>query len=595
MSNKYVYALLGAFAGFLVGAILSSIVAPHSGFTFLHLACIVFGALLAYFKMPVFETEEPIDYPPRPQFFKNKGSSHGTANWENPEYIGMLFNDGDWSGYIEGDGYYIGEGYNVFKLMHAVCLAGSGQGKGVSLILPNLLKTPSASWFVLDPKGENCRISGRWQKEAGQNVVLLDPWNEQKRQKATHGIEPVSFNPLHFAKGNPDEMPESCGVIAEMIVPESSHSKDSYWESRARSLIKTYLLHMLTARPAEEQNLGTLYRWLRLPTAERQTLWLEMYNNVACDEIVKSGIGEFIGLSEESGPLPSIISTAQDNTGFLESEALRASLTDNGFDPYSLTDGKTTVYLCLPERFLNTHSRWLRLVVGICLKACNYRPGKRVNFVLDEFAILGKMTAVEQAFAFARGQNVSVWIFAQSLTQLIGIYGEHGANAFLSNARLRQFFGVYDLATQKYLSEYLGDTTIQTMTQSQSQTTGTSSGSSSGHSPGGGTSGSSSGNNHSATNTTNKQAIARKLLTPEEIGKEESIITLIDGYKFRLARLPYWDSLFKAYEEKRFRYYPLTDEVWHMFINRLKRDKPEDRIDLMTVFLPRADQPVKNG
>lgn len=86
-----------------------------------------------------------------------------------------------------------------------------------------------------------------------------------------------------------------------------------------------------------------VYRWLRLPINERQKLWLEMYENDACDELVKSSIGEFLGLSEDSGPLPSIISTAQDNTTFLESSALRASLNSNGFNLYNLTDGKKTV------------------------------------------------------------------------------------------------------------------------------------------------------------------------------------------------------------------------------------------------------------
>lgn len=525
-------------------------------------------------------------YPPMPVFPYSTGSTHGTATWTNPELIDALFNDHNHDHYIDGGGYYIGEGRNLLPLLHGITVAGSGQGKNGTIITTNLLKRPAASWFVTDIKGENAKVSARWQQHCGQRVVILDAWGEQQRLKADHDIEPTNFNPLEFVQSNPDEMPELCGVVAEMLVPDSS-AKEPYWESRARSLIKTYLLHLVTGRPEEERHLGTLYRWLRLAPRERQRLWYEMEENLECDELVKSGISEFIGMSDDNGPLPSIISTAQDNTSFLESAALRKSLMGSGFDPYDLTDGKTTVYLCLPERFLETHSRYLRLVVGVCLKACNHRPrpGKRINLLLDEFPILKRMPSVEKAFAFGRGQNISCWIFAQTLTQLIDIYGENATNALIANARLRQFFGVLDLPTQKYLSEYLGDTTIRTTTKSQSTSSGRSSGSSSGTNGGG----SSSGTNWSQTESTNYQEISRRLLTVDEIGKMHDMITLIDGYKFLLARLPYWGSLYEAFVKGLYRYYPLTKEDWHYFIDQLRHAAPQAREDLGNTFSPRAD------
>lgn len=523
------------------------------------------------------------NYPPMPVVPQMQGATHGTSGWENPELINHHFNDSKYEdNFVEGEGYYIGAGYNLNKLMHAVCIAGSGQGKGTCLILPNLLKTPTASWFVLDPKGENANITARWQQEAGQKVYILDPWNEQKKLGATHGIEAVGFNPLAFVKDNPDEMPEICSVLAEMIVPESG-AKDSYWESRARALIKTYLLHLITARPEEEHHLGTLYRWLRLSTRDRQKLWFEMDENLECDELVKSGIGEFMGMSDETGPLPSIISNAQDNTSFLESQPLRAALSKDQFNPYSLTNGKTTVYLCLPERFMSSHARWLRLVIGVCMKACNYRPKKRVNFLLDEFAILGKMPDVQRAFAFGRGQFISCWIFVQSLTQLIDVYGDNGASTFLSNATLRQFFGILDLKTQQYVSDYLGEVTITTTTTSQSHSSGGSSGSSTG--------GNSSGSNWSAGTTTNKQQMARKLLTTEEVGKEANIITFIEGRKYRLVKLRYWESFFQAFKDKRFYLFPLSLEGWHNFLDTV--DLGHWPVDINSIFVPRADNNVR--
>ncbi|OJV19315.1 MAG: hypothetical protein BGO21_08645 [Dyadobacter sp. 50-39] len=486
-----------------VGSILGS---------FLELSFMIFDDKDEYIYEPEPEPVAPepaYKYPPMPNFDKLAVTTHGSAQWNNPRLLIDRFSDGD--DHIDNEGFYVGAFFKVKAQMHGICIAGSGQGKGVCIILPNLLCRPTNSWFVLDPKGENALITARWQKEAGQKVILLDPWGEQKRLGATHRIEPSGFNPLSFIKGNPDEMPESCSVIAQMLIPDSANSKDQYWNSRARSLIKTYLLHLITDRPVSEHHLGTLYRWLRLPVRDRQKLWFEMEENLACDELVKSGIGEFVGLSTDTGPLPSIISTAQDNTTFLESIALRASLEKNDFDPYELTNGRTTVYLCLPERFIDTHARWLRLVVGVCLKACNYRPNRRVNFLLDEFAILGKMPDIQRAYAFARGQKINIYTFFQSLTQLIEIYGENGANTFLANSRLRQFFGIYDLPTQKYLSEYLGDTTVRSLSYSMS---------SSGNSSSAWAAGSNSTSHGTGySDGVNISYIGRRLLTAEEVGK----------------------------------------------------------------------------
>jgi type IV secretion system protein VirD4 len=549
-------------------------------------------------------------YPLRPRMSNSPYNYYGSANWSNPIDINHIYNDGIKNDLDTGSGYFIGAIFSLQPLMHSVTIAGSGQGKGVSLILPNLLRQPNSSWFVLDPKGENASISAEWQKKAGQKVVILDPWNEQKRLNAQHGIEAMGFNPLLFAKSIPDEMPEICGVIAEMLVPDRADSKDPYWESRARSLIKTHLLHLLTDRPEQEHHLGTLYEWLRLPTLERRKLWFEMEENTAYS--VKQGISEFSGLSETEGPLPSILSVAWDNTAFLESTALKASLAKNDFDAYDLTTGKTTVYLVLPERFLRSHARWLRIVVGTCLKACNYKPDKRVNFLLDEFALMGKMPDIQHAYAFARGQNIAVHTYVQSWGQLVEIYGEFGANTIMANARVKQFFGIFDLYTQNYLSQMLGDTTVKMILHSQSVTTGTSHTTSSGwsiskssppdNSQKSQTSNSTSGSFSDGTSSSNsfsasEQYTGRRLLTNDEIGKMNSIITFIDGNKFLIDRLPFWDSFFEAFKEGRAQYFPNTDEEWHLFYDQVMNELPRDK-DLVTTFKPRAYGtliPIKNG
>ena len=79
---------------------------------------------------------------------------------------------------------------------HLLTIAGSRAGKGVSMIIPNLIFYKGSA-VIIDPKGENAaRTAGRRGKgtKAGgkglkQDVYVLDPFGESGRPSA-------SFNPL---------------------------------------------------------------------------------------------------------------------------------------------------------------------------------------------------------------------------------------------------------------------------------------------------------------------------------------------------------------------------------------------------------------
>ena len=80
-------------------------------------------------------------------------------------------------------------GIGTIDNRHILTVAGSRGGKGVSLIVPNLL-IYDGSVLAIDPKGELARITARARRQKGQKVVVLDPFAES-------GITPSGrFNPL---------------------------------------------------------------------------------------------------------------------------------------------------------------------------------------------------------------------------------------------------------------------------------------------------------------------------------------------------------------------------------------------------------------
>ena len=473
------------------------------GYSFLaYLGALCLGLLL-YFHFK--KTKPPVSS-------LNDGSTaHGSADWSA---MPAILN----AGYNGKAGLWIGGGYTRKKSGHLLTVAGSGQGKGTCLIIPTLLSDPVGSYVITDPKGENACITARFQKSAGQNVYILDPWGEQTNLKAQHEIPAAGFNPFVFIKDNMDELRDNCEQIAYFLVPDKPDVKDPYWNDRARSMIKTFLMHIVTALPEQEHNFWTLYKMLRLAGDEWLTLLADLKMNEAQDGLISIAAQEIIGLETSGNTMAGIKSTAQNATTIFESPQLRRSLEKNDFSPYDLADGKITLYIVIPERFLDTHATWLRLVIGLCLKACNSRPQHRVNFILDEFPVMGKMKDVQRGYAFGRGQNIVLWAFVQSLSQLKEIYGEDGMNTFISNAAVFQAFGVKDHFTTEYVSKLLGEGTFQKASETYSNT-----------------------GEHGSVST-NYQTYGRRILTPDEVETSPYIITVAEGLRMQLTRLPYFGA-----------------------------------------------------
>jgi type IV secretion system protein VirD4 len=80
-------------------------------------------------------------------------------------------------------------------------------------------------------------------------------------------------------------------------------------------------------------------------------------------------------------------------------------------------------------------------------------------FLLDEFAALGRLEAVERAMGLMAGYGLQLWPILQDLSQLRDLYGRR-ANTFVANAGVLQVFGVNDVETARWLSQALGKQTI---------------------------------------------------------------------------------------------------------------------------------------
>ncbi|MGJ1334196.1 type IV secretory system conjugative DNA transfer family protein [Sphingobacterium siyangense] len=360
--------------------------------------------------------------------------------------------------YKDGKGIYIGGGYYFSGKGHICTTAGTRGGKGTNLIIPNLLGMGEyeGSWVVIDPKAENAAITSRYQREAGRNVVLLNPWGMFTDRLG----DPQSFNPLDILDIHSIHLVDDVQMIAEMIIPLEKDSKNRYFSDNARTIVTAILLHIVVNLEEEERHLGTLYRLVRLNGENWFDLLAEMQltENPLHQELMNSIAQEVIKLMQSGeNSFGSIIATVLQGTDFLKSPSLQAALRSD-FDPMKLSSGRYSIYVIIPVDKLQSHSRWLRLVVTSLIRAVIRNPGKQVTYLLDEFAALGYLPEIETALSTYAGYNVTVWPILQSLIQLKNNYGNNW-ETFIANTAVRHFFNINDNFSADYVSSSLGQTT----------------------------------------------------------------------------------------------------------------------------------------
>lgn len=379
---------------------------------------------------------------------------------------------------------------------HLLTVAPTRAGKGVSVIIPNL-KTYSGSALAIDPKGENAIATYDIRAGIGKAYVL-DPWG-------ITGKPVACFNPLDMLTPDSPTLIEDALLIADALVT-SEEGTTAFWADEARALIMGYLLHLATCPDeAGQRHLGRLRDMLVARPSEYAEIGMAMARSPV--PAVVSAAGRFITKSENERS--GLLSTAQRNTHFLDSPALRANLSSSSFRFADLKGEKpVSIYIVLPVDRLSTYSRWLRLLIALGIAELSRIPGKPqkpVWFVLDEFAQLGRLQIIEDGYGLMAGLGLQLHAIVQDLSQLQRLYGA-GWQTFIANAGVIQVFGTRDLHTAEYVSKMLGTTTRMVASYSSSTTSGSSS------APGGG-----SGTTSSSSSSTSHAPMGRPLLFPDEL------------------------------------------------------------------------------
>jgi type IV secretion system protein VirD4 len=260
---------------------------------------------------------------------------------------------------------------------HMISIAPTRSGKGVSLIIPNLL-TYLGSVLVVDPKGENAWITASRRRALGQKTFILDPWGEVNRQYGSFAGAPETlahFNPLAILDPESDEYVDDITSLADALII-SEGTKEPHWDDSARELVAG-LMAFVVENPEYKAHASLgLVRDFLSGSAEQIRAIVDAAQKQ--DGIAKRKLGRFKGDTDE---ISGIMSNALTQTGFLDNPTLKRNLEFSDFNFEDLCGGNVSIYLVLPVDKLKTYARWLRLMVTVGLRAVA-RRGSQSPLVL---------------------------------------------------------------------------------------------------------------------------------------------------------------------------------------------------------------------
>ena len=415
---------------------------------------------------------------------------HGSSTWATREHLrtkgygekGSIFLGYGMAEHNKGRAYPITT--NTRK--HLLTVAPTRSGKLLAASMPRCLEHKGCL-VALDVKdGELALIAARYRRDVlGHKAVIIDPWDLACSKL---GMQPSRFNVLDWLDPDSEDFVEDAMMVADSLITDRG-GKDPFWSDEARALVMGLILYVastpLVLLPTEKpsRDIPQVRRLLSLSPAHFKTLVAGEYDEddegneflvrpgmlQSSNEYVRSAAARILNKAPKE--FSSVLSTAQQNTHFLESPKIQRALSDSDFSFDELENGNIDIFIILPAGRLFTYNRFLRLLLSIAITAVTRfktKPNPPVYFLIEEAAALGRMEVIESAFGLMAGYGMQLHMIIQDLNQLVSLYGERW-QTFVANSGVIQIFGTRDLMTSEYISRLCGMTTIESLSEYSAQ------------------------------------------------------------------------------------------------------------------------------
>ena len=365
-------------------------------------------------------------------------------------------------------GKYRGEYLQFPGAQHVLLSAPTRSGKGVSIIIPNLLQW-SDSCVVLDIKMENWELTSGYRRKYGQECFLFNPGAIDGK---TH-----RYNPLSYVSDEPAQRIDDLQKIANILFPDIQGT-DPIWTATPRTLFLGIALYLFET-PGKKRTIGQIL-WETLLSGDgalyfKAKIQERQDAGNPLSEICVRALNSYCSI-DAPNTRAGIISSFRSRLELWLNPIMDAATSDNDFDLRDLRKKRMSIYVGVtPDNLqrmkplLNIFFQQLIDVNVRELPSQNPALKYRCLLLMDEFIALGKVSALSEGIAYIAGYGLRCLTVVQSMSQLSGVYGREGAQTLQANHAMLITFSpkAADTSWTRDLSEMLGYQTVKSSTESK--------------------------------------------------------------------------------------------------------------------------------
>lgn len=435
-----------------------------------------------------------------------KDAAYGSSRWSTKKEIKKLGEDR--YNIILAEGVKLSTNTRKTKVNNNILILGtSGSGKTRFFVKPNLMeafKTGSQTGIICtDPKGELAIETGKCAEKHGYKVKIFN----------IKDFNGDCWNPFKYFEKETDVMSFVKSLIENTNNGEKQSGGDPFWDSASILLFNAIFFYLIENCNEEDRNLINVKELISMAQASEDDENYKSRLDILMESVEKEKpnakcIGFYKDFKKAAGKtLKSIIITCLSRLNFIGIKEIDEMLSKDEFRLDMIGYEKTIVYIIIPDddsafNFLSGLfiDQMFRVLIR---KADKNRNKPNIQFILDEFANIGKLNYFCEKLSTIRSRNISAIPIVQNIQQIEKLY-KGQEKVIIENCNTKLVLGTSESA--EWLSKKLGKMTIDNKTYGLSK-----------------------GKNKSSS--INESQIGRELMTSDEIERmpKDRCIILIQG------------------------------------------------------------------
>ncbi|WP_045394963.1 type IV secretory system conjugative DNA transfer family protein [Vibrio rotiferianus] len=349
--------------------------------------------------------------------------------------------------------------------------AASRTGKGIGIIIPNLLR-----WFdscvVTDFKKENFSITSKFRQQVlKQDVYLFNPFDESGE---TH-----RYNPLGYVRNDHLTIPDILTIAEMFYSTDIGDSTAKYFASSAQNLFLGLALY-IHQTPTLPFTIGEILRQSKgkgKPLKDHLIDIIETRPDLS--EPCKEALQDFLALDEDKGQ-SGVSNTLKAALQDWNNPIFDAATSANDFNFHDLRKKRMTIYIGVTPDYIPVAGRILNLffsqLINLNTKELpeqNRSLKYKVLLLMDEFTAMGRSGIIAKSNNYFAGYGLQLLTIVQNPAQIKARepegYGVNTATTFISNHEAQLIY-TPEKEDAEEMSKFLGDKTVKV--ESEQRTTG---------------------------------------------------------------------------------------------------------------------------